>query len=320
MKKGTKCLVTGGAGFIGSHLVEALLGLGCKVIVIDNFFLGREENLSSVIDHPYLEIHRKDVCDKKIAPLFKGVYFVFHLAAIPPVQYSIDFPKKTNKVNIAGTLNILSCAKKTEVKKFIYSSSAAVYGDNQEMPLSEESNLLPLSPYALQKMASEHYCRLYYSLYGLKTISLRYFNVFGPRQNPKGGYANLVPRCFKLVLEKKRPEIYGDGTHTRDFIYVKDIIRANLAAVENDSEKILGHCFNIGCGEDFSVNKVVRLIIGQRNIKPLYRPPVVEPERVLADIAKAKKTLDWSPQYSFEEGLKETSAWVESEEGKKCWR
>ena len=301
-----KCLVTGGAGFIGSHLVDGLLQLGYEVIVIDDFSSGKKENLEQHKNNPNLKIFTKNICDKDIGELFKDVSVVFHVAAIPRVQFSIKFPEKTNEVNIDGTLNVLEAARKAGVKRFVYSASSSAYGNQENLPLIETMNPNPISPYALQKLVGEYYCKLYNLLFSIETISLRYFNVFGPRQDPSGGYACLIPKSVNLVLQDKSPEIYGDGENTRDFTYLKDVVEANIVSSAISNKEAFGQIFNIGSGNNLSVNNVVKILIGGRNIKPKYFPPVIEPKDTLAEISKAKTILNWSPRYTFEDGIKET--------------
>lgn len=307
-----KCLVTGGAGFIGSHIVDRLLELGREVIVVDDFSSGKEENLSQHKNNQDLKVYNKSICDDDVDKLFKCVSVVFHLAAIPRVQYSIKYPKKTNQANIIGTLNILEACKKSGVEKFIYSASSSAYGDQTELPLVETMNPNPMSPYALQKLVGEYYSRLYNLLYGIKTVSLRYFNVYGPRQDPRGGYACLIPRSINLVLQNKSPEIYGDGEQTRDFTYVKDIVEASILAADTSDEKVFGQVLNIGGGCKISVNSIVKNIVGNKNIEPEYKPAVIEPRHTLADISKAKDLLNWEPKYNFEQGIKETIDWFKN--------
>ena len=307
-----KVVVTGGAGFIGSHVVDRLLELGHKVIVIDDFSSGKKENLRHHEKNPNLEVHAKNICDNDINDLFNDASTVFHIAAIPRVQYSIKFPEETNKVNISGTLNVLEAAKKSGVKRFVYSASSSAYGNQESLPLLETMNPNPMSPYALQKCVGEYYCKLYSLIYGVEAISLRYFNVFGPRQDPSGGYACLIPRSINLVLQGKKPEIYGDGEQTRDFTYVKDVVEANILAAKTSNKQAFGQVFNIGGGKNLSVNKVVKTIIEDEHIEPEYKEPVIEPKHTLADISKANTVLGWKPEYSFEDGLKKTVEWFKT--------
>lgn len=306
-----KYLVTGGAGFIGSHLVDRLLEEGNEVLVLDDFSSGDERNLDHQKDNPNLKVFKKSICDKDISELFKEVSVVFHLAAIPNVQFSIKFPEKTHDININGTLNLLERAKEAEVKRFVYSSSSAVYGNPEELPLDEDSKINILSPYALQKLTGEYYCKLYNLLFGMETISLRYFNVYGPRQNPSGGYAGLIPKTIASVLNEKNPIIYGDGNQTRDFVYVNDVVEANLLAAKTENKEVFGDVFNIGSGKEISVNEVVKIVIREKELKPVHEPPVLEPKASLANIDKAKEFLNWQPKINFEEGMKETLGYFE---------
>lgn len=305
-----KCLVTGGAGFIGSHLVDKLLSLGYEVIVIDNLRSGKKENLKNHENNPQLKIYVKDLRED-INDLFKGVSIVFHVAAIPGVQYSIKFPEETNDVNVTGTLNVLEASRKAGVKRLVYSASSSAYGDQDRLPLVETMTPNPMSPYGLQKLIGEYYCKVYYSIYGLETVSLRYFNVFGPRQNPSGGYAGLIPKTINLSLTGKNPEIYGDGKHTRDFTYVRDVVEANILAGQTTNKKSFGQVFNIGGGTNFSVNEVIGEIYGDKKFVPITKPAVIEPKNSLSNTTKAKEILKWKPKYTFKEGIKETVSWFE---------
>ena len=306
MIKMTNVLITGGTGFIGSHLVDRLLEQGDTVIVIDDFSSGKEKNLAHHRGNPRLKVHNKSICDEDILDLFKEVEVVYHVAAMPRVQYSIEHPQKTNEVNIHGTLNVLEMCRKAGVKRVVYSASSSSYGDQDEMPLIETMAQNPMSPYALEKLVGEYYCSLYHSIHGINTVSLRYFNVYGPRQDPSGGYACLIPKSIQLVEDGKSPEIYGDGEQTRDFIFVKDVVEANILVAKTENKKAFGQVFNIGSGNKLSVNFVVKSVIGNRDIKPKHGPPVIEPRDSLADISKAKNILGWTPKYTFEQGLKET--------------
>lgn len=297
-----KYIVTGGAGFIGSHLVDRLLALHHEVIVIDP---AENENLAH---HENLTVHKASVC-ADLSQFFKEIDGVFHLAAIPRVQYSIQHPIKTNEVNVDGTLNLLALSKKFGVKRFIFSSSSSIYGEQEIMPLKESMPPNPMSPYALQKYIGEQYCRLYYMLYGLKTISLRYFNVYGPRQDPEGEYANLIPKFIMSINNNQQPTIYGDGEQTRDFTYVADVVEANVLAAQAQSS--FGEVFNIGSGKNLSVNDVTQgiLKLSGKDIQPKHGPSVVEPRNTLADISKTKELLGWDTKVSFDEGLKKTFDW-----------
>ena len=302
-----KVIVTGGAGFIGSHLVDRLLEDGNEVIVIDDFSGGKEENLAQHKDNDKLKVYKKSICDKDILELFNGVDIVYHVAAIPRVQYSIKYPEETNKANIDGTLNVLECCRKAKVKRVVYSASSSAYGDQDKLPLVETMSPNPMSPYALQKLVGEYYCYLYNLLHGIETVSLRYFNVFGPRQDPSGGYACLIPKSIMLVKKAESPTIYGDGEQTRDFTYVKDVVEANIFAGKTTNKEAFGKVFNIGNAHSKSVNQVVAIITQGTEIKPVHGPPVIEPHDTLADISKAKNILGWVPKHIFEDVLKETA-------------
>jgi len=292
-------LVTGGAGFIGSHLTERLLLEGCRVTVIDDLSEGKWENLPL---HPNLIKHEGSILDD-ISNIVSGKDVVFHLAAIPRLQRSVDNPWQTHRVNVDGTLNLLIEAKKHKVKRFIFSSSSSVYGNKNKTPFTENMTPDPLVPYSLQKVVAEDYCRMFSRLWGLETISLRYFSVYGPRMNPNSPYALLLPKFIKLMSQDKIPVINGDGKQSRDFTFVSDIVEANLLAVKS---RLSGEIFNIGYGKSISVNKVVRLLnkLMGKNIKPRHGPAIVEPRITLASNAKARKLLGWTPKVSFEEGLK----------------
>ncbi|MBD3253170.1 NAD-dependent epimerase/dehydratase family protein [Candidatus Pacearchaeota archaeon] len=306
-----RVLVTGGAGFIGSNLVGELLEKDWDVRVIDDLSSGRLENLKDYEGNPKFKFHKISFCDD-VNILFKNIDVVFHVGAIPRVQFSIENPVVSNKINIGGTLNVLELCRKNDIKRVVFSSSSSVYGDQESLPLKETMIPSPMSPYALQKLVGEYYCRLYYMLHGVEGISLRYFNVFGMKHDPGGGYANLIPKTVFRVLKKESPEIYGDGLQTRDFTFVRDVVEANLLAALTGNKKAFGDFFNIGGGKNYSVNDVVRLIIGDSQIKLIYKPPVIEPKDTLADISKVFNVLSWKPKYSFEEGMKETLEWFKN--------
>lgn len=302
-------LVTGGAGLIGSHLVDRLLKDNHKIVILDDFSSGKEENISQHKNNPNLSVKKMSICDD-LKELFVNENFdaVFHLAAIPRVQFSIKYPMETHEANVNGTLNLLNACKEFGVKRFIFSASSSAYGDQDTLPLSENMRPNPMSPYALHKLISEEYCKIFNFLYGLETIALRYFNVFGPRQNPDGEYACLIPKFITRIYNNERPIINGDGNQTRDFTFVEDVANANILAAKTQNKKCFGQCFNIGGGNNHSVNQVTDAIlkISGKNIGPIHGPAVIEPHDTLADISKAKEYLDWEPQISFEEGLKKT--------------
>ncbi len=291
-----KAIVTGGAGFIGSHVVEGLVAKGYEVHVIDNLSGGKKENV-----HPEAIFHHKDIRNlDDIKPIFKGVDYVFHLAALPRVQYSIENPQETNDVNVGGMLNVLIAAKEGGVKKVVYSASSSAYGDQPVMPLREDMSANPKSPYGLQKYIGELYARVFSMVYGLPTVSLRYFNVYGPRFDAEGAYALVIGKFLKQKNEGKPMTITGDGKQTRDFTHVRDVTQANILAAE--SPKVgKGEVINIGAGKNQSINAIAELIGG----KVEYIPARLEPHDTLADNSKARELLGWVPQVSIEEGIKE---------------
>ncbi|MFH1210930.1 MAG: NAD-dependent epimerase/dehydratase family protein [archaeon] len=302
-----KAIVTGGAGFIASHVAEGATKEGYEVVIIDNFSYGKEENLANLRKNKKVKIYKRDICED-LNDLFKDVDVVFHLAALPRVQYSIDYPDIAHKANVEGTVNLLEMSRKNKVKRFVFMSSSSIYGDQEKMPYTEDMKPNPMSPYALHKLVGEEYCNLYYRLYGLETVCLRGFNIYGPRQDPSGGYACLIPRFIQLINKNTRPTINGDGEQTRDFIYVQDVVRANLMAAKTNNKKAFGEVFNIGSGKRLSVNQVTNMILGlsKKNTQPIHGPQVIEPKNTLADIKKTKELLGWEPEYSFEQGMKET--------------
>lgn len=292
-------LVTGGAGFIGSHLTRRLLNDGYKVTVVDDLSEGKWSNLPK---HPNLKKHKISIL-KNMSPFVREKDVIFHLAAIPRLQRSVAEPRKTHETNVNGTLNLLLEAKKHKVKKFIFASSSSVYGNKNKTPFSEKMIPDPLVPYSLQKVVAEEYCQMFSKLWNLKTISLRYFSVYGPGMNPGGAYALVIPKFMKLLTQNKAPTINGDGTHTRDFTYISDVVEANILAAKSDlTEEII----NIGYGKSISVNRVFKTLnkLMKKNIKPIYGPAVPEPKTTLANNTKAKILLKWEPKVKFEDGLK----------------
>ncbi|HEC91943.1 MAG TPA: SDR family oxidoreductase [Candidatus Atribacteria bacterium] len=301
-----KYLITGGAGFIGSNIVKELLRRGKQVRVLDNFATGKRENLFEFKNNPNFELIEGDLRSFHIVrSSVKGVDYILHQGALPSIPRSIDDPITTNNVNILGTLNILEAGKEFGVKRVVYASSSSVYGDSKVLPKTEDMPVQPLSPYALSKYAGERYCQIYYKIYGLETVCLRYFNVFGPNQNPTSQYSAVIPKFIKLMKEGKSPTIYGDGTQSRDFTYVSNVVEANLLACQKDG--VAGEIFNIACGEKHTILQLVDTInqILGRNIKPIFeKERVGDVKHSLAEIEKAKRMLGFKVICRFEEGLK----------------
>ena len=296
-----KIIVTGGCGFIGSNLTKKLLELNHEVIVIDNLSNGKLKNLPK---HKNLVFHKVDICDD-IKDYFKDVELVFHLAALPRVQFSIDYPLESHNANINGTLNLLKICRDMKVKRFVFSSSSSVYGDQDSLPLIETMKPNPMSPYALHKLVGEYYCRLFYKIYNLETVCLRYFNVYGTGQDPLNSYANLIPKFILNAKNAKKLIINGNGEQTRDFTFISDVVEANIKAGFSDNKEILGEVFNIGAGNNISVNEVTRNIIklnGSGIVE--HGPEVIEPKDTLANNLKARELLSWSPKVGFQEGIK----------------
>lgn len=303
-------LVTGGAGFIGSNLVRHLVSRGDRVRVLDNFATGRRENLQEILHEIELvegDLRSFDVVSRAC----RGVRYVLHLGALGSVSRSVQDPLTTHEVNITGTLNVLRAAREAGVERWVFSSSSSVYGNTPVLPKQEDMIPTPLSPYALSKLAGEHYGRLFYTLYGLPTFMLRYFNVFGPRQNPRSQYAAVIPLFVDALRSGRAPTIFGDGEQTRDFTYVEDVISANLACCTAPLSAA-GAVYNVAWGNRISVNELARRISGLLGVD---RAPVYQPARAgdvrdsQADNTRARTGLGWEPKVPFEEGLRRTVAW-----------
>lgn len=291
-----KVIVTGGAGFIGSHIVDLLVSEGYEVHIIDNLSAGKKENVN-----PKAMLHVADIRDRdKLIKLFKNVFYVFHEAAMPRVQYSIENPLETHEVNVNGLLNVLEACRLNSVKRLIFASSSSIYGDPKSLPTKEEDDINPMSPYASHKCIGEIYLKLYSKIYNLETVSLRYFNVYGPRLDSEGAYPLVIGYFLKQLKNNQPLTITGDGTQTRDFVHVKDVARANFLAMT--SNKIgKGEVINIGGGEKFSINEIANLLGG--NIK--YISSRLEPHDTEANIHKAINLLDWNPLIKFKDGIYE---------------
>jgi nucleoside-diphosphate-sugar epimerase len=314
INKNIKILITGCAGFIGSNLTEFFLKKGASIRGVDNLSTGFKENIDSAlseaskenknIDFEFVngDIRKYDDCLKST----KNIDIVLHQAALGSVQRSIEKPLDANSSNVEGTLNLLEASLKNKVKKFIYASSSSVYGDSAKLPKDESMPPNPKSIYAVTKLTAEYYCRLFYSLYGLRTISLRYFNVFGKRQNPDSIYSAVIPIFIKKITSNKSPVIYGDGNQTRDFTYIDNVIYANYLCVLSDNENIYGNFYNVACGQNISLNEIINLFSKyfKKEIKPIYAEERMgDVKHSLASIKKIRKYLYYKPIVHFNRGL-----------------
>ncbi len=301
-----KYVVTGGAGFIGSHIVEALAGVH-DVVVIDNFSSGKPKNLEGFPDS--VTCITGSINDRPLLKeAFKGAEGIFHLAAIASVAKSVDDPIATHETNLTGTLHVLLAARDCGVRKVVFSSSSAVYGDEPTLPKREDMPPVPRSPYAVSKLAGEFYCNVFSELFDQKTVSLRYFNVFGPRQDPHAEYAAVIPKFIARLLDNQPPLIFGDGCQTRDFVYVKDVVLANLLAMQSPATGT----FNIGSGQNIDLNTLAGNLarIMKVNLSPVYGEPRSGDIRdSVSDITAVKKALGYKAAYSLDKGLAETIQW-----------
>jgi len=309
-------VVTGGAGFIGSHVAQKLAKRGYQVIIIDDLSTGKKENIEELISGSLtrevreIQFVQGSITDLPLLKkLFQGVDCVFHLAAIPSVPRSLENPLACHEVNITGTLNVLLTAKDNGVKKVIYASSSSVYGDTPTLPKTESMLTTPQSPYAVAKLCGEYYCQVFEQVYHLPTVCLRYFNVYGPRQDPDSEYAAVIPKFIRRALDGNPPIIFGDGEQTRDFTYVKDAVQATILATETEVTGV----YNVGSGNRVTINELAKLALGLigSHFEPIYQEPRPGDIRhSLADISKIK-VLGYNPNYSLREGLKETiSYWL----------
>lgn len=304
-----KFLVTGGAGFIGSNICRRLVSEGCFVRVVDNLLTGKKSNLADVIDK--IEFIEADMGDSEIArSAVKDIDVVLHQGALPSVPVSVDNPAATHQHCINATFTLLLAARDAGVKRFVYAASSSAYGDSQASPKVETMPTSPLSPYAVAKLTGEYYCSVFYNIYGLQTISLRYFNVFGPQQDPASQYAAAIPAFVTAILKDEPPTIYGDGEQSRDFTYIDNVVDANLLAAR--AEQTQGEVINIACGQAVTVNEIIDKIneLLGKNIKPIYadsRPGDVK--HSLADITAAKELINFEPVVNFRDGLKMAIDW-----------
>jgi UDP-N-acetylglucosamine/UDP-N-acetylgalactosamine 4-epimerase len=305
-------LITGGAGFIGSHLVQSIRERGDHVRVLDNFSTGSRANLyRSLTESPEnVELLEGDIRDRSVCrSAVRGMDFVLHHAGMASVTGSILAPDECVAINLLGTANLLmECAESGTSKRFVFASSSAVYGDLSDEPKTEESPVDPRSPYATTKLAAEYLCRNYFDIHGLETVCLRYFNVYGDGQDPNGPYAAVIPKFIDAVRDGRAPNVYGDGMQTRDFVSVKDVVRANLAACDMDYSVSSWHVFNIGCGRAISLNELIETlaVVSGTIIEPAYLPSAPGDVRhSLADISRAKKFLNFEPSVSLTDGLRD---------------
>ncbi len=301
-----KILVTGGAGFIGSNIIEELLKRNFSVRVLDNISTGKRENLKDFVND--IEIIEGDIRSYHVVNrAMKNIEVVLHQAALPSVPRSIYDPITTNEVNVGGTLNVLYAAKENKVRRVVFASSLSVYGDNPELPKHEGMIPNPLSPYAVSKLAGEKYCQVFSKLYGLETVIFRYFNVFGPRQDPDSQYSAVIPKFIKAMLNNERPIIYGDGTQSRDFTYVANVVEANILAATNPIDS--GLVMNCACNGNISLNKLVgelNKLLG-KNLEPIYdKPRPGDIKHSYADISLISAKLNYLPRISFTKGLELT--------------
>jgi nucleoside-diphosphate-sugar epimerase len=305
-------LVTGGAGFIGSHLAEELLRRGHRVRIVDSLITGKRANLDAV---PAAEFLEGDLADVPVAErAAAGMDYVLHQAAIPSVPRSVDDPATSNRANITATLNILVAARQAGVKRLVYAGSSSAYGDTPTLPKREDMPTNPLSPYALQKLVGEQYCQMFTQLYGFPTVTTRYFNVFGPRQDPGSPYSGVISLFATALLEDRPPIIHGDGEQTRDFTYIANVVDGVLRACE--SPQAAGEVINVATGLRISLNELLRVLnrLVGANVQPVYKGPRAGDVRdSQADISKAKALLGYEPAVSFEDGLKRTLDWCRAE-------
>lgn len=315
-----RALVTGGAGFIGSHLAEALARRGAKVVVLDDLSGGSEANLAWMRPNDGAEFVRSSVADLAlVAKLVAGCDWVFHEAALPSVPRSVAEPVLSNTQNLDATLHLLVAARDAGVKRFLFASSSAIYGDSDVSPKHEALPPLPLSPYGLQKYAAERYGQLFHQLYGLPTVALRYFNVFGPRQAFNSPYSGVIAKFCTAFLKGERPLIFGDGLQSRDFTFIENVVAANLAAAEAPTDNVAGRVFNIACGNSVTLLDLVRDLgtVSGRKIEPSFQPARLgDVKHSKADIAAAQRAFDFTPKVAWIDGLRRTYEWYQSSAGR----
>ena len=302
--KGKRVAITGGAGFIGSHLADEL-ATSNSVIIIDDLSTGKKENIARLIEKDNVTFTQGSILDLSLLQkLFQGVDYVFHLAALARVPRSIEDPLITNEVNIKGTLSVLLAARDNRVRKVIYASSSSIYGDSPTLPQREDMSPSPRSPYALTKLAGEYYCNIFRQIYGLSTVCLRYFNVYGSRQDLQSQYATVIPAFIGRISQNLPPIIFGDGEQSRDFTFIEDVVQASILAAETNA----AGAYNIGGGKSITINRLAEIILNlmQRDLEPVYeKPRPGDPKHTLADISEAKG-FGYEPKWALEDGLRRT--------------
>jgi UDP-glucose 4-epimerase len=314
--RSARVMVTGGAGFIGSHLAEALVRLGAAVVVLDDLSGGTRESLAAIGECEFIEATLLD--QAAVARAVAGCRYVFHLAALGSVPASVERPRAFHDVNVTGTLNLLEAARKANVQRLMFAASSSAYGDNA-VPWVETMAVQPQSPYAATKVAGEALLRAYAGSYGLDTASLRYFNIFGPRQNANSAYAAVIAAFAKALLEGKRPTIYGDGTQSRDFTHVANAVHANLLAARK-AQPLAGETLNVGCGQAVTVNELARMMakaLGQSDVTPIHvAERAGDLKHSYADLGRARQVLGYEPIVGFGAGLQETIGWYRAARGR----
>ena len=298
-----KALVTGGAGFIGSHIAQRLLGDGHEVRILDNLTTGRMENLADFAQD--VEFVEGDIRDADaLQRVCEGCELVFHQAAVVSVPYSVEHPQETLDVNLQGTFNVLQAARAQGVRRVMFACSAAIYGEDPELPKREAMAPAPLSPYGLEKIAGEYYMNVFNALYGLETVALRYFNVFGPRQDPKSPYSGVISIFVSKVLARQTPTVFGDGLQSRDFVFVDNVVQANMLAATVPGAP--GRCYNVGCGQQTTLNDLLQMLgrLTDQDVKPIYAETRAgDIKDSLADISRIRQELGYDPRVGVEEGL-----------------
>jgi nucleoside-diphosphate-sugar epimerase len=303
-------VVTGGAGFIGSHIASALVDTGVTVRVIDNLSTGYEKNIEAIGSN--IDFVKADVADEQaLNKVLSDAELIFHEAAIPSVPRSVDKPIETHRASVDATFKLLLAARDRKVRRVVYAASSSAYGDQPDLPKREDMRPAPLSPYAVAKLVGEYYCQVFTRVYGLETVSLRYFNVFGPRQDPTSHYSGVISRFMSALMTGEQPVIYGDGEHSRDFTYISNVVEANLLAAE--SAEAVGEIVNIANGHRTTLNELLeamKAVTGKANVTARHEPPRTGDVRdSLADLTRARALLGYEPRVSLEEGLKRTFDW-----------